>query len=291
MHGHGGRGRRPRTKGYDSPMPLTSRDLVCTAPDGITIAYSHVAGALPGAPRLALVHSLALDRHVWDGVVSALGNDAEIVAIDCRGHGRSSRVASAFTAELFAHDLAAVLDHVGWPAAAVAGCSMGGCVSMAFGGLFPARATALGLIDTTSWYGPDAPQQFRERAAAGREKGLAALVPFQMTRWFGDAFRANHADIVDRYAATFVANDFDCYAATCALLGDADLRAHLPHLQMPVAIMVGEDDQATPPAMSRYLHESIPGSTLAVFSGARHLTPIECPGPVAAELRALLQRI
>lgn len=273
-------------------MTRPSIDRLATTTDGTTIAYSHIGAARADAPRLALVHSLALDRHVWDGVVATLDGDAEIVAVDCRGHGRSTRaVSTPFTADLFAHDLAAVLDDAGWTSAAVAGCSMGGCVAMAFGGLFPARATALGLFDTTAWYGPEAAQQFRERAAAARDKGLAALVPFQMTRWFGDAFRERHADVVARYAETFVAANVDSYEASCALLGDADLRAHLPNLRMPVAIVVGAEDQATPLVMSQQLHDAIPGSTLAVLGGARHLTPIECPDQVAAELRALLRRV
>jgi 3-oxoadipate enol-lactonase len=59
---------------------------------------------------------------------------------------------------------------------------------------------------------------------------------------------------------------------------------------MPVTIVVGEEDYATPVAMAKYLHEQIPQSTLTVLPQARHLTPIEHPDRIAAELRALLQR-
>ena len=71
-----------------------------------------------------------------------------------------------------------------------------------------------------------------------------------------------------RTTRIFVANDFDCYAQSCALLGDADLRPYLPAFRMPVSIVVGEEDQATPPAMARELHEAIPQSTLEVLPGA-----------------------
>jgi len=59
---------------------------------------------------------------------------------------------------------------------------------------------------------------------------------------------------------------------------------------MPVGIVVGEEDYATPMEMARELHAAIPQSTLTIIRRARHLTPIECPDTVASELRALIGR-
>lgn len=268
-----------------------SADGALKLSDGSLLSYTRYAAPAPGAPRVALIHSLALDRSVWDGVVEKLQPHAEILAHDCRGHGRSDRRAGRFTAELFARDLAELLDHVGWPSAAIAGCSMGGCVALAFAALYPERAAGLALIDTTAWYGAEAPAQFRERTEAARAKGLRGMIDFQVSRWFSDGFRATRPEAARRTAAVFLDNDFDCYAASCALLGDADLRAHLPELRMPVAIVVGEEDYATPVEMSRRLHEALPHSTLAILPRARHLTPVEHPDRVAAEILALLQRL
>lgn len=257
--------------------------------DGVWIGYSRQPSPFAGAPQVALVHSLALDRSVWDGVVHRAAEHAEIVTYDCRGHGRSSRDATQpFTVELFARDLLQLLDHVGWESAAVGGCSMGGCIAMALAGAAPARASSLLLIDTTAWYGPDAPQQFRARAEAARAKGMAGLVDFQISRWFSATFPERHPDLVEKYTRTFIASDFECYARSCALLGDADLRPYLAVCRMPVSILVGEDDQATPLSMAKALHEAIPHSTLDVIEGARHLTPIECPDRVADALVSLL---
>jgi 3-oxoadipate enol-lactonase len=252
--------------------------------DGCTLAYTLRPARNREARRIVLIHSLALDRTIWDGVARSLAGDAHVLTYDCRGHGRSSRRAISFTPELFARDLAELLDRVGWPSARVAGCSMGGCVAQAFGGLYPSRASALGLIDTTAWYGADGPAQWRERAENARSKGLAGLVPFQVTRWFGDKFRMEYPELVNATAAVFLANDLDSYAATCGMLGEADLRPYLPSLRMPVQVIVGEEDYATPVAHARLLHEAIPGSTLTILAGARHLTPVECPDRIAALL-------
>jgi 3-oxoadipate enol-lactonase len=75
------------------------------------------------------------------------------------------------------------------------------------------------------------------------------------------------------------------------LLGDADLRPYLKSLRMPVAIVVGEDDYATPVAASRQLHEAIPQSTLTIIPGGRHLTPVERPQEIASRLRALFEQV
>ena len=282
-------------------------DSTLTLSDGAVLAYTlHTVRLKPdtttapepemtatqraGRPRLVLIHSLALDRSVWDGVVQRLGAEADILTYDCRGHGRSDRRAGRFTAGLFAHDLAELLDRIGWQNATIAGCSMGGCVALAFAGLYPARVHALGLIDTTAWYGPDAGVKFRERADAARAKGMAALFDFQATRWFSDEFRAGHPEALQRALTVFVATDVDCYAAACALLGDVDERAHLPAFRMPAAIVVGEEDYATPVEMARQLHGAIQQSTLTVLPRARHLTPIEHPDAIASEIRALMGR-
>ena len=272
-------------------MPSTVQHGTFTTSDGASISFTRRTRPRADAPRLALVHSLALDRSVWNGVAERLERDAEILTYDCRGHGRSDRQCSVFTAELFARDLAELLDHVRWAESAVAGCSMGGNVALAFASMNPERTTALGLIDTTAWYGADAPAKFAERADAARTKGMRALIDFQLTRWFSDAFRVANPDELNRLTTLFVANDLDCYAASCALLGHVDVRPHLAAFRMPVAIVVGEEDYATPVTMAQQLHASIPKSTLKVLPRARHLTPIEHPDQIASELLALLRRV
>ena len=245
----------------------------------------------PGRPRLVLIHSLALDTSIWDAVVQELAQDFEILVYDCRGHGQSDRRSGPYTTSLFADDLAAILDHANWLAACVAGCSMGGCVTQAFAAAYPGRAQALGLIDTTAWYGPTAAADWGQRAANAAESGFAGMVAFQVTRWFSDNFRAANPDLVNALSRVFLANDMACYQASCAMMGELDLRAALPSLRMPVSISVGEEDYATPLSMSQALHDAIHASTLHVIRGGRHITPVQCPKDVATHLRDLSRRV
>lgn len=259
--------------------------------DDCPIAYTLRAARNPGLPRIVLIHSVAMDASIWDGVVARLAVHADILTYDCRGHGHSGKCDQGFTMARFARDLMELLDHVGWQSAVAAGCSMGGCVAQALAGLYHSRVNGLGLIDTTAWYDEDAAAFWRDRANAVRSKGLVALLEFQLPRWFSDEFRKAHPELVKATTDVFLRNDLDCYAASCIMLGEADLRDYLKKLSVPAAIIVGEQDDATPVVDSQYLHDAIPNSTLTIIPGARHLTPIECPEEIAIQLIGLLGRI
>lgn len=260
------------------------------ARDGIRLSYT-LRQDRDDAKPVVLLHSLGLDRGVWDGVVERLAPGAAVLTFDARGHGASEKPAGPYTVEQFADDLADLLDAVGWRSATVAGSSMGGCVALAFASAHPARTDGLVLIDTTAWYGSGAVDAWEERAAKAQREGLGAMVGFQTTRWFSDRFRAEQSETVDRYVARFLENDVAAYAASCRMLGACDVRAGLAKIAVPAAIVVGEEDYATPVAMAEALHGAIAGSSLTVIEGARHLTPIEVPERVAGEIARLLAAV
>ena len=257
--------------------------------DGTNLSYSITANA--GKPRIALVHSLAMDGDFWRPVVERLNGTAEVLVYDCRGHGASDKPPGPYTIDLFADDLSDLLDAVGWKTAIVAGASMGGSVALGFAARHPSRLSALGLFDTTAWYGAKAPGDWEGRATKAKTDGLSGLVGFQKTRWFGDAFREQNTDIVDASVATFLKNDVAAYAETCRMLGNFDLRSSLGKIAVPTAIAVGEEDYATPPAMAEELHAGIKNSTLTVIKSGRHLTPLERPDDIAAQLTSLAKQV
>jgi 3-oxoadipate enol-lactonase len=262
------------------------KQIVARAADGTPIAVR--LWDAPGRPRVMLVHSLALDGGMWEGVARALAGRAAVAAVDARGHGASGRAAGPYTTALFADDVAAAMDALEWDRATIGGCSMGGCVAQAFAARHAHRVDGAVLIDTTAWYGPDAPESWAERAATARQRGFAALALFQAERWFAPGFNAAHPEVLQRWLDVFAANDVECYAATCAMLGAADLRPLLPAVRARTAVLVGEQDAATPPAMARAIADGIAGATLTVIPDAKHLSPIEKPEAIAAAILSVL---
>ena len=258
---------------------------VC-AVDGTRISYRRW-GDHSAPNRLVLIHALAMDGGFWEPTARALSDTWQVIAVDCRGHGTSGKPAGPYSVELFADDAVAVLDHAGWGKTIVAGASMGGCVALAFAARHPGRLGGLGLIDTTAWYGDDAVAAWEERGQKAVEGGMAALVGFQKSRWFSDAYRAAHPGAINAAITTFTANDVVAYLETCRMLGRADLRAVLPSIAVPVQVVVGEEDYATPIATAEMLATAIPGAELTVLPGVRHFTPLEVPALVAQRLERL----
>jgi pimeloyl-ACP methyl ester carboxylesterase len=130
-----------------------SEDLNLLTSDGVRIA-GEVAGE--GVP-IVLLHGLtATRRYVVMGSKVLERSGHRTIAYDARGHGHSSPAPSpeAYTYELFAEDLGAVLDKLRIERAVLAGASMGAQTALRFALAHPDRVLALGLI--TPAFDPDA---------------------------------------------------------------------------------------------------------------------------------------
>jgi pimeloyl-ACP methyl ester carboxylesterase len=115
------------------------RTATISAPDGVEIAFD-----VEGEGRaLVLVHGLTESRRAWDPLMPALATRWQVVRVDVRGHGASTRRAP-YDPLTLAADLRAVVDAVGLDAPLVVGHSMGGVVVTTYGALgHPAR----GVVD------------------------------------------------------------------------------------------------------------------------------------------------
>jgi 3-oxoadipate enol-lactonase len=267
---------------------LATSDTVTTR-DGAHLAYTLRRAGTPSAPRVVLIHTLALDRTMWAPVVGLLP-EFEILTYDVRGHGESSKSAGPYTAAQFAGDLADLLTGVGWNRAIVVGGSMGGSIAIAFAVAHPEMVEALGLIDTTAWYGADAPAAWSDRAKKAASDGFASMIGFQVTRWYSDGFREANPALVTQTSDIFLRSDLAAYTALCGMLGAFDERPGLPSIAVPTEVLVGEEDYATPVEMSRDLAAAIPGANLTIVPNVRHLTIVEIPARIAELIRTLIAR-
>jgi len=178
------------------------------------------------AETVVLLHSLALDRTIWQDFAGRLGDGRCVVRPDLPGHGAQPQGDPA-SVETMADGVAVLLRALGRRAVTLVGMSLGGSVAQALTIRHPDLVGLLGLIDTTAWYGPDAPAAWAERADKARADGLTALAGFQLDRWFTTPFRAAHPDLMRHLLDVFTRTDPDSYDASCRALGAMDLEGVL----------------------------------------------------------------
>ena len=84
----------------------------------------------------------------------------------------------------------------------------------------------------------------------------------------------------------FLRTDPEVFRAACAQLAELDLRPELSKVRVPVLVMVGEHDEATPPAMSQELVALLPNARLKIIPGCAHV-PLQLQSPkIFAEMIA-----
>jgi pimeloyl-ACP methyl ester carboxylesterase len=107
--------------------------------DGARIAYA-IYGK--GEPVLLLHGGLGNSGH-FGFQLPALVDRFQVIAVDSRGQGRSTRTAATITYDLMATDAIAVLDHLHIARASVVGWSDGGEIALKLGIRFPDRVNRL----------------------------------------------------------------------------------------------------------------------------------------------------
>ena len=95
--------------------------------NGVKIRYI-VAGS--GEP-IILIHPFAASAEIWEPLVKDLSQNYQLIAMDCRGHGKSEKPhdAKQYGIEMV-NDVVRLMDHLGIKKSIIIGYSMGGSIGM-----------------------------------------------------------------------------------------------------------------------------------------------------------------
>ena len=230
-------------------------------------------------PTVLLLHALPLDAGMWEGIAPALEDAGyEVVAPDLPGED----VELGFS--VWARRVLGLVDGPFVPV----GSSMGGYLAFELWRQAPERIRALALVGSRAT--PDSAEQrlarddtIRLLGEAGREPFWEELAP----RLFADDVAP---DVLARATALVLAQPVTGLVAALETIRDrADSRPTLATIDVPVLVLVGEDDRLTPPADAEAMAAALPDARLTRLPGAGHLVALERPGEVAAALLAFLE--
>jgi 3-oxoadipate enol-lactonase len=243
-------------------------------------------------PAILFIHGYPMDRTIWREQLDALEGYRR-VAPDLRGMGQSDAPDLGYGMEIYAADVAALLDALGIEEVILCGLSMGGYIALEFLRHWRSRVRGLVLMDTR--LESDTPEGRRARdaaAATARERGAAAIAESMLPKLLSTVTQ-KHPDIVERVRSMMVATPVAGIVGALGAMRDrAGSESLLPTLaDLPTLVVVGEADTLTPPEQARTLAQSIPGARLAIIPGAAHLPPVEQPRETNERLREFLDSL
>jgi 3-oxoadipate enol-lactonase len=234
------------------------------------------AAAVGHGPPLALFHSLLSDRASFDAIVPELQKSFRVIVPELPGFGHSQAVSGGFAA--VADRMAeAVRDATAGAHAIVLGNGYGGFVALQMAIRHPGIASRLILADCGAAFSEPGRAAFRNMAAASKAKGLAAITEVAMRRLFAPEFQEAHPDLMRDRREAFLKTDPEVFRAACDALAMLDLRPELAKVNVPTLVMVGEQDEATPPPMSVELAAGLPDARLKIIPGCAHVPQLQAP--------------
>ena len=256
------------------------------------------AGAISG-PTLVLLHAFPLDRRTWDAVVGPLAEAGwDVVVPDLRGFGESSYGEHGPDDDpslaVMAADVLAILDRLGVASAVIGGLSLGGYVAMELLRQEPSRVAGLVLINTKATADTETArdgrlQVARQVLAAGDTKALArAMLP----NLLGVTTHAERPEVVGIVRSLIESADPAGVAwAQQAMAVRPDSLADLAAYIGPSLVLWGAEDTISPRDEQNLMVAALRDGRLAVVPGAGHLSPLEEPAAVVAEIIAFLKLV
>jgi len=242
------------------------------------------------APLVVLSHSLACSGVMWEQQMPALVEGYRVLRYDTRGHGGSDAPAGPYTLDALGDDVIGLLDALDIERVHWVGLSMGGMIGQNLALRHPQRLVSLVLCDTTSRVPEEARSIWDERIAVAEKSGMQALCDETMQRWFTPPFLEADGPELGAIRAQFLSTPTSGYVGCCQAIRDLDYTDRLAEIHLPVHVLVGADDPATPPAASRTIQEKIADASLTVIDDASHLCNVEQPDAFNRALIGFLEK-
>ena len=223
-------------------------------------------------------------------LLPGLLNDARLWQRQCADLADLARVEVMLTSTQ--QSIAALADEVLARAPAkfcLAGLSMGGYVSMEILRRAPERVERVAFVSTTAR--PDVPEQTERRRALmelAQGGGFDRILPTVLASMVPPSHAQGPvADLFHAMARSVGVEGF--LRQQNAIIGRIDSRPGLGDIRCPALVVVGTEDNLTPPDRAEEMAVLVPGAKLVKISDCGHLSAIEQPQAVSAALSMWLQ--
>ena len=237
----------------------------------ITLNYDQQGSGEP----LLLIPYLAADCACYAFQVADYAKHFTCISVDLRGTGDSDKLAGRWSTEMFADDVAALMQAIGVESAHVSGLSLGAATGMWLAAKYPARVKSLSLH--SGWHQSDPylktivqGWQVMARAMNSvQEMTITGIFPWCFTPELY-AQKPEYIQALADFVRGRPAQPVDAFIQESEAVISHDVEAQLGSIRAPTQITFGRRDAATSTRFADPLKNGIRNSELYVFEDCSH---------------------
>jgi pimeloyl-ACP methyl ester carboxylesterase len=234
--------------------------------NGVRIWYAVFGHGQP----VILLHGGLANSNYWGHLVPALSNEFQVIVIDSRGHGRSTRNVEPLGYGLMASDVLAVMDMLKLEKAAIVGWSDGAIIGLDIALHHPERLTRLFAF-----------------AANSDPEGVADIAQSQVFNTYMERAKAEYRDLSP------TPSDYDAFMGQVTKMWETQPHFSaddLHRIHTPTWIVDADHDEAIKRSNTLFMADQIPGSGLLILPQASHFAFLQDPAQFNADVLHFLKQ-
>lgn len=233
---------------------------------------------------LIFLHGASLDMCQWKRQIEYFSSSYRVIALDARGHGKSSLPPGNVSPDVFWQDVVAMMDFLCIPKAIICGLSMGGHVAIQAAinaGERVERIILIGAVCTNQF-------NYYEKIVLPINRFSLRLMPMSWIAWSISIGMGNFNPEAKVYVRKAVGSlNHDAFNRVWKAVTSMESRKGLSKITCPTLILIGDHDSMTR-RQQQYIHEHIRNSNLVTIKDAHHGTNLDNPEQVEQEIEKFL---
>jgi len=218
-----------------------------------------------GRKTLVFVHGSGGDHSLWIKQYTKFKDEFNIAVIDLPGHGQSSGKGEQ-DVSLYVEWVKRLLESLALKKPVVIGHSLGAAISLVFAIQYGEMLS--GVVPVGGGVTMPVNEMILKGLKTDPDSVIGLIAKFSVSR-----------ENRERLLRTVI-EGLSC-ASPDVLYGDLlacdrlDITGQISRIAIPTLILCGTDDKMTPPVMSQFLGDNIPGAQLSLIENAGHMVMLE----------------
>jgi pimeloyl-ACP methyl ester carboxylesterase len=250
--------------------------------DGLNIAcWLNSMPFVDGKKNLVFIHGSGGDHTTWVYQYSRMKNNYNIAALELPSHGQSEGGGEQ-SILAYVEWVKKIIERLGISKPILIGHSMGAAIAMTFAIHYGDRLS--GLVSVCGGAKMKVNPLIFEGLKTDPKVVIDMAAKFSLSKKNFERLSRPVTESLSKIPPDIIYGDF----MACDQM---DLTQSIEQIHVPTLIICGADDKMTPPSLSSYLKDQIPGAQLAKIEDAGHFVMMENPEVFNEVLENFIQSV